>query len=118
MARGCHALIRSGAKLVESADDIVSELGHWIDLLSETSTAVDVDEPPSGLNDDQRQLLDIMGHDPISLERLVDGSGLTIDQLSSMLLILELEGRVEKLPGGQYATLRRLDSSERPAKAK
>ena len=118
MARGCHALIRSGAKLVESADDIVSELGHWIDHLNEASSEIEADNEPSGLNDEQRQLLDIMGHDPVSIEQLVDSAGLTIDQLSSMLLILELEGRVEKLPGGQYATLHRPTSSERPANAK
>ena len=118
MARGCHALIRSGAKLVESADDIVSELGHWIEHLQDVSTQADAVEPPSGLNAEQLKLLDIMGHDPVGIERLVDSSGLTIDQLSSMLLILELEGRVEKLPGGQYATLHRPDSSERPANAK
>lgn len=118
MARGCHALIRSGAKLVESADDIVSELGHWIDHLNAAGSEIEADNEPSGLNDEQRQLLDIMGHDPVSIEQLVDSAGLTIDQLSSMLLILELEGRVEKLPGGQYATLHRPTSSERPANAK
>lgn len=118
MARGCHALIRSGAKLVESADDIVSELGHWIDHLQSVSSESDTDETATGLNDEQMQLLDIMGHDPVSIDRLADSSGLTIDQLSSMLLILELEGRVEKLPGGQYATLHRPDSAERPGNTK
>ena len=118
MARGCHALIRSGAKLVESADDIVAELGHWIDHLQAVSTDSDAGEPSPGPNEEQLRLLDIMGHDPISIDRLAASCGLTIDQLSSMLLILELEGRVEKLPGGQYAILHRPDSSERPAKTK
>jgi DNA processing protein len=105
MARGCHQLIRSGAKLVETADDIVAELSHWIEHLQQTTEVVDKKTPPK-LDDDHESLLNIMGHDPVGIDSLAESSGLTIDQLSSMLLILELEGRVEKLPGGQYATLR------------
>ncbi len=114
MSRGCHQLIRTGAKLVESADDIVAELGHWISHLEQAGTE-DEALPAEELNDEQKDLLNIMGHDPVSIDSLAEDSGLTIDQLSSMLLILELEGRVEKLPGGQYATLHRPDSAERPA---
>ncbi len=117
MSRGCHQLIRSGAKLVESADDIVAELGHWISHLSQPEADAET-AAVEGLNDEQKDLLNIMGHDPVSIDSLVEGSGLTIDQLSSMLLILELEGRVEKLPGGQYATLHRSNSSERPSNTK
>ncbi|MDJ0916194.1 MAG: DNA-processing protein DprA [Woeseiaceae bacterium] len=117
LSRGCHQLIRSGAKLVESADDIVAELGHWISHLRQPETEVET-SVTEDLNDEQKDLLNIMGHDPVSIDSLVEGSGLTIDQLSSMLLILELEGRVEKLPGGQYATLHRPDSAERPSNTK
>lgn len=114
MAKGCHRLIRSGAKLVESADDIVGELGGLLDGLRAASG------PEDGATDDaetsqpeHETLLNIMGHDPIGIDVLASESGLTIAELSSMLLILELEGRVERLSGGQFCALRRPDRSNR-----
>ena len=56
-------------------------------------------------DDDYRRLRDILAHDPISIDELRDQSGLTIDQLSSMLLILELQGEVEALSGGRYTLI-------------
>ena len=106
MARGCHRLIRSGAKLVETADDILAELvplvGHLLQTATESTgnarAVADDDE-------DYRRLLDAIGHDPVSIDNLAQQSGLTIDQVSSMLLILELDGKVEALAGGRYALL-------------
>ncbi|MEM1175761.1 MAG: DNA-processing protein DprA [Pseudomonadota bacterium] len=112
MARGCHWLIRNGARLVETADDILEELapllGHMAATEGVNATPVGSDPAPlSEVTGEQKTLLDIMGHDPVSLDELSELSGLTIDQLSSMLLILELEGRVEKLSGGRYSALHR-----------
>ncbi len=112
MARGCHWLIRNGARLVETADDILEELAPLLGHMAETQAASedgdslgqDTGAEPSA---EHKELLDIMGHDPIGLDELAESSGLTIDQLSSMLLILELEGRVEKLSGGRYSALHR-----------
>ena len=106
LSRGCHQLIRQGAKLVESADDIVAELGplagHLLQSLEQPATpdaaATDVDE-------EYVKLLASLGHDPVSADDIVRRSGLTIDQVSSMLLILELEGKIEKLSGGRYSVL-------------
>jgi DNA processing protein len=106
LSRGCHQLIRQGAKLVEAAEDIVSELatlaGHLLEEMAAptlpTVKSVDADE-------EYVKLLNTLGHDPVTIDELVERSGLTIDQVSSMLLILELEGKIEKLSGGRYSVL-------------
>ncbi len=105
LARGCHRLIREGAKLVETAADILEELGAvaQVPLLD----AADANEADTGqsaatLDPDYRQLLENMGFDPVSCDELGRSTGLTPDAVSSMLLILELEGFVESCPGGRY----------------
>ena len=102
LSRGCHELIRQGAKLVETAGDIVAELGplvgHMLDLTVETGAA----EPVSELGEEYVGLRKLLSHDPVTIDELEKQSGLTIDQLSSMLLILELHGEVESLSGGRY----------------
>ncbi len=107
LSRGCHQLIRQGAKLVESADDIVSELGSLAGhLMQDAGTAAVSDSPsavPSARDPEYALLLSVLGHDPRSADELAAESGLTIEQVSSMLLILELEGEIEALNGGQYA---------------
>ena len=104
LARGCHELIRQGAKLVESAGDILSELqplaGHMLETVDESTTS---DSAPPESDDEYAELRRILSHDPTSIDDLEKQSGLTIDQLSSMLLILELHGEVESLSGGRYA---------------
>jgi DNA processing protein len=110
LSRGCHQLIRQGAKLVESADDIVSELGPMVEHLSSQlmQNEQNTDNGPifsDGRDDDYKLLKDALGHDPLTVDEIVTKSGLTIDQVSSMLLILELEGKIEALNGGQYSLL-------------
>jgi len=104
LARGCHELIRQGAKLVESADDILSELrplaDHMLEIAGESTTSESALPEP---DDEYAELRKILSHDPTSIDELEKQSGLTIDQLSSMLLILELHGEVESLSGGRYA---------------
>ncbi len=106
MSRGCHQLIRQGAKLVEDAADIVSELGPLVNHMLQTT---DVKESPQltqfNKDGDYRILLDALGYDPATTDELVKTSGLTIDQVSSMLLILELEGEIEAQNGGRYSRL-------------
>jgi DNA processing protein len=107
MARGCHRLLREGAKLVESAADILEELAP---LISEQPTpfsreriAVETTEKTAITGDqDYHRLLAILGSDPLPHDQLVALSGLTAGAVSSMLLILELEGIIESLPGGLY----------------
>ena len=106
LARGCHELIRQGAKLVENADDIVTELaplaGH---ILQNTMESTSKQSSVHALDNEYVELRKHIGHDPISTDELAENSGLTIDQVSSMLLILELRGEIEALSGGRYSLL-------------
>ncbi len=109
LARGCHQLIRQGAKLVETADDILNELAPLIDRLMQNQTngePAEPAEPRIERDADYQRLLNALGFDPASVDQLVETSGLTIDQVSSMLLILELEGEVEALHGGLFSRLK------------
>ncbi|MDH3439559.1 MAG: DNA-processing protein DprA [Gammaproteobacteria bacterium] len=108
LSRGCHKLIRQGAKLVESAEDIVSELGPIIEHMAQMP---DRPETPGSVasapDTDYEMLLEAMAYDPVSADELTSRSGLTIEQVSSMLLILELEGKIEAQAGGHYSRLHR-----------
>jgi DNA processing protein len=109
LSRGCHQLIRQGAKLVEAADDIVGELaplaGHLLGSMHEPGLSGRTQAEPDEADTEYVKLLEGLGHDPVTTDELVERSGLTIDQVSSMLLILELEGKIEKLSGGRYSVL-------------
>jgi len=105
VARGCHQLIRSGAKLVETARDIVEELGGMLESYAASIEQNMVNEavpPARALDSDYQSLLDLMGWDPVSVDTLIKRSGLTTAEVSSMLLLLELHGRVDPLAGGRY----------------
>ena len=107
LSRGCHALIRDGAKLVESVVDVIEELAHPGGLQgppasSEPAASDDSADAGGGSGGSARRVLDAVGHDPITLDRLVELTGLTPDRLSSILLSLELDGRLDALPGGRY----------------
>jgi len=102
LSRGCHRLIRDGAKLVETAEDILEELGALAGV--SVSSGADNDESlePHQKDGDYQILFEYLGFDPIPIDKLIQNSGLTADAVSSMLLLLELEGEVESLPGGRY----------------
>ncbi len=106
LARGCHQLLREGAKLVETADDVLSELKIPFTKQDITDSPGATETASSGagvLDKDYEILLDALGFDPQGIDALVDRTGLTSAHLASMLLILELEGRVALHPGGRYA---------------
>ena len=108
LAKGCHSLIRQGAKLVETAADILEELGSLAAAGAEAS-AFSVEAPSAAVNpldDDYRQLLAAIGDEPAGVDSLVERCGLTAEVVSSMLLILELEGYVAAVPGGLYCRLK------------
>ena len=113
LARGCHRLIRDGARLVEEPAEVVEALAPAARALgvelAERLARPDALAPAraGGWRDDPdyRRLLKALGHDPASLDELVQRSGLAAAALSSMLLMLELEGRVAGLPGNRYQRL-------------
>ena len=108
LSRGCHQLIRQGAKLVETAEDVVAELAPLSTHILQTSLeSTTNDELQTTGDDDYEHLRRFLGHDPVSVDELAENSGLTIDQVSSMLLILELQGVVEAQSGGRYSLLAR-----------
>ena len=94
-ARGCHALIRQGAKLVESAQDILEEFS---DYTPDAKSAGG--ESTAGLA--EHPLLQAMGYDPVHVEILSDRTGWSAANVQAQLLELELEGHVGRLPGGLY----------------
>ncbi len=101
LARGCHDLIRQGAKLVETVQDITEELGvmtarHPI----KTSSSHQPDKPQ--LDQKQSLLLNSIGFEPIHIDQIIEHIGLTTEEVSSMLLFLELDGHVSTSPGGMY----------------
>ncbi len=105
LARGCHTLIRQGAKLVETAEDILEELGAlggFVCQESHPEIPADSREGAAPLPPEYQQLLDYMGYDPTSIDTLVDHSGLTAGEVSSMLLLLELQDFVASSAGGRY----------------
>lgn len=102
-SRGCHSLIRSGASLVESLDDIFREIAQY-----HRNPAPGRHGPGSSeYRGEHAWFLDHMGHAPCTRDELVRRSGLTSGEVSSMLLVLELEGCVELCPGGTYVRVTR-----------
>jgi DNA processing protein len=104
LARGCHSLIRQGAKLVETAGDVLEELAPLIGSLNTLPETEQIDSPPSEniLAPEYQKLLECMGFDPVQADLLIERSGLTPEEVSSMLILLELEGHVSSAPGGIY----------------
>ena len=113
-SRGCHALLKQGAKLVESAADIVDELGSpdgagrsGVGSRAEAGGAdadADADADAPVRSD---PLLDALGFDPIGLDELIARTGRSAADLSARLLDLELEGRVSRLPGQVFQRIER-----------
>lgn len=100
LSRGCHRLIRDGAKLVESASDILEEL-----RLPASEVAPQQALGPVEGGGDEGGVLTALGHDPVDMETLVHRTSLTPEALYAILLTLELDGRVSRLPGGRLQRL-------------
>ncbi len=116
LARGCHALIRQGATLTESADDVLREL-RFPDDSGVVAPAPAAEGPsaaePAAMDKDHKILLDALGFDPADVDTLVARTGFKAEAVSSMMLILELEGHVQAAPGGRYSRVARSGWSER-----
>jgi DNA processing protein len=117
LARGCHRLIRDGAGLVESAQEVIAAIGplaaELADALrgrlaaptSHATPAADRQASVGSDGPDYQCLWQALGHDPTGMDRLVSRTGLTAAELSSMLLVMELEGRVV-VEHGRYSRKR------------
>ena len=108
-ARGCHALLRQGAKLVETTDDIMEELGNLEISRWRTSRQGQSSQQIAGreVTEEQSLMLECMGFDPVSVDTLAQCTGLTPQKVSSILLTMELSGAVAAQPGGTFVKLRR-----------
>lgn len=103
LARGCNALIKEGAKLVETAQDILEEFGHFNadHGMCPVPSESDVD-----LQDEHEKILKSVAYTPTSVDTLVEETGLPPESISSVLLVLELQGFVSSAPGGCYYRLK------------
>jgi DNA processing protein len=110
LTHGCHALIRDGAKLVEKGEHVLEELADQLpssdSLFQPPPTDTSKALAPPKLSSEYSDLLDCMGYDTVSVDQLVQRSGLTPEQVSSMLLVLELEDSVHSSAGGRYTRAR------------
>jgi DNA processing protein len=108
LARGCHALIRSGAKLVENVGDIFEEIDFYFAKQDDMCDVGQPESPVAGvapLDKGYEILLDALGFEPASVDTLVERTGLSSQSVASMLLILELQGAVGVHGGGRYIRL-------------
>ena len=107
-ARGCHELIRQGAKLVECVDDVLAELkislAHQL-LASPAQQSSGTPGEGRVLDKAYKILLDALAFEPASVDSLIERTGLNSESIASMLLILELDGHVAPHPGGRYSRL-------------
>lgn len=106
LSKGCHALIKQGAKLVESAADVLAELRFETpqDMADPPGTAGDVAPVPEA-GGDRARVLAALGHEATGFDLLCERASVSPHQLSTILLELELEGRVAQLPGGMVQRL-------------
>ena len=100
VSKGCHALIKQGAKLVETSTDILEELGRQPGTNSQSALPTSEQKYP--------KLLHAIGFDPVDLDTICARSGLTAESASAMLLELELDGMVVRLIGGKFQQVRRV----------
>jgi DNA processing protein len=106
LTRGCHRLIKDGAALVESPDDVLAVLGLEDPGAARLPVAAEGADPetfPTRLDSDAEMLLNALGFEPADFDRLVERTGLPAQAVFSKLQMLELEGRVESLGGGRFS---------------
>jgi len=104
LSKGCHHLIRQGAKLVETAEDVLEDLSSLSLAAINTEGAASKNSVANtpALEKEYVKLLEKIAFDPTSVDQLVVETDFTVDEISSMLLVLELQGLVSSAPGGLF----------------
>jgi len=103
LARGCHSLLRNGAKLVEKICDIIEELGHFQTAILNMPLEPGLNATAtSGLDQQQQKVLNNLSFEATTIDTLIERTGLTTDVLATILLTLELAGFVSTAAGGHY----------------
>jgi DNA processing protein len=108
LAKGCHQLIRQGAKLVERPEDVLCELKISLVAQLVASAPGAPPQPRLGtppLDKEYKILLDALAFEPASVDSLIERTGMNSESIASMLLILELDGHVAPHPGGRYSRM-------------
>ncbi len=95
-SKGCHLLIKQGAHLVETADEVIAELGGALGRFDEAIVKQQTKNPKVGLDKIQTELLEILSFDPVPLDTLVEVSKWPIGKLAPVLVSLELSGCIAK----------------------
>ena len=103
LARGCNSLIRSGAKLVETSNDILEELGSFVANTPTDASNINIQAPPIEIDHEQQKLLAIIAVTPTTIDSLVEETGYSVEVIASILLILELQDKVSAEAGGRYS---------------
>lgn len=103
LVRGCHSLIRDGVTLVESAEQVIEQLGGLLAFQLQANGRAGDAEPTGSIDEPsdpgQRTVLEALGFDPVPMDTIIQRTGLAVENLHSLLLMLELEGRVRYSAG-------------------
>lgn len=103
-AHGCHSLLRNGAKLVETATDILEEIVQFQPLFTRKSTKISYNKTQNQLDADNRKLLECVGFEATSVDTLVKRTGFCVEHVACRLMILELNGLIDATPSGYCRT--------------
>lgn len=102
VSRGCHELLRDGAVLVETAEDIVEGLGIMLEAVPEREPTAERERKLDDLPGDQREVLAVLSHQPRNIDDIAADCEMAVPEVSSALMLLEVKGLVKRFPGNQF----------------